>query len=522
MSDVFVAAKVVVQAVLEHNAKIKQTNEITARIQKGINQLADEIKEYMLQHSLEQFRGHIEWYKKDFSDTLDRYIEERISKAEAQATLTALISKIGLERNAIDFQSRDNPDFYSKQVHPILVSAVTLQIATYSELSARFNDYTGDEYIIRELEYILKKHHQFFMYQYDKSYNRHNRRHFNNPLSNFAKYKSIVKYRKFLEYSRYRHLINLNGHFQFIDPSERAIFGNFRFNRCAHHEIKEADNGRRVLAVNNKDGQIQNPSILKDVYDISAKSDITFDVTLKSTIPNRTIEIVIWEIRNNGVNVSKATNPCIINENWETKSVQYKKLRDDTRLRFEIYWQDNQENDLFIKNTYINFTQVQNPIPDVKFKDKLPFPDYVGWGHRSHNKEVFLKLNDDYLSSLYLAANDVRQTHRSPSMYYDLFIMWSSDWARLNVTFEVFLKTRRDIGRTVKLCIHELYPLGGGNNEIKNSAWSEKYRLSTEWQKCSITCEREKHTNVRLEIYWKDNDSTDIMMRDAKAIYTIK
>ncbi|MCY8466850.1 hypothetical protein [Bacillus atrophaeus] len=522
MDLVFEAAKAVVQAAMEHNSKIKQTNEITKRMNRAINLLGNEIKEYILKHSLEQFKGHIRWYQNDFTDTLDRFIEERINKETAQKELSSLISRIGLERDSIDFQSQNNPQFYSAHVHPVLISAVSLQIAAYSELSARFEDYTSDEYIIRELNYLLEKHYEYYTYKFHKSYDNYTKTYFNHPLFGILEYKSIISYRKFLEYMRYKQLINLNGHFQFRDPEEHAEYSRFVFVRCTQFNIKQLDDGRRVLAVNNKDGQQTQPSIYKDIKDIPTKSSTSFNVSIRSFNTNRDIELVIWEIKPNGENVGKASLPYRIKDSWEDLSLSYEKIMDETTLRFEIYWNDALDEDIYVKNTYIEFSQVEAVIPEVDYKEKLPLPDYLGWGNRSTNKSVFFELNNNYSSSLYFAANDVKKTFESPSIFYDLSLMWCEDWARLNVSFEIYLKTRNEVSRTVNLCIHELYPIRPGSYDIRNSVWSEKLQLSTEWQKFNLSCERKEHTQIRFEIYWNDYEEIDIMIRDIKVSYTLK
>lgn len=415
----------------------------------------------------------------------------------------------------------ENMDFYTDHVHPVMVAAVTLQIAVYSELSKRCGDYTGQLFILRSMVYFLEKTKKFYEHKYAKSLDRNNNYMDHSLHPDFETYKKLVNHRKELEHQRYVQWINLNGDFKFKATDEAPAYGNFTFDRCPNYAIKEVENKVNALAVNNKDGRLDNPSIIKDVHDIPARSSSTFTVTMKSTIPNRTLQLAIHELTQ-GEYVNGAAENKVAGEDWSEYSIKYEKQRDDTFLRFEIYWFDKAEDDLLIRHTYVDFTQVEPLVPDIKYAEILPFPDYCSLRHRSTHKAVYFHADPHYASSLYCAANDAEKTFASPSVYFDLVMMWASDWARLDVTFEAYLKTRKDIGREIHLCIHELHPLGEGNYDIKNSVWSPAFRLTNDWKRYHLTCIRQHHTHIRCEIYWSDHDEVDMMLRDARVHFTVK
>ncbi|WP_142318390.1 hypothetical protein [Bacillus cereus] len=527
MNPYIEAAKVIVSIIMENRAKNIQTKEITSKILKAISDLRNQLEGFILQNSLDKFIGHLRWYANDFSDPIFDYMESEHTvkdKENAVSHLQTLISNVGKDREEFAGFCDSDIEYYCEKIHPLLISSVCLQLSIYSELSIRFELHTYDRFIIRELEYLLEKHYRYFLHVFLKSYNSNSDSYMDSPLSG-SLYKEIVEFRKTLEYNRYKQLINLNGHFKFKTLDEVPPYSNFNFDRCSQHKIVDIEDSRRVLAVNNKDGVIDYPSISKDINDIPATSKVKFDVTLKSIMKNRTIELVIFEIdkiKGELVQRTPIENKWIINESWETKSVEYVKIRDETILRFEIYWGDNNEQDLLISNTYIDFSQIQLPLPEVEWKEKLPLPDYLGWRKKCQNKTSYFELNKDYSSSIYIAANDTDKTQEVPSIYYDLLMMWAKDWAKLNVKFEVFIKSRENVGRQIDLCILETFPLGSSKYEIKNSVRSEKFQISSDWQKFSISCERKEHTHVRLEISWYDHEPTDIMIRDTKLTFSVK
>lgn len=510
----------VIGSVLEHNAKIDLQNEISDRIEKYINEMKGEIKQYILDHALNEYEGEIEWFHEEYSQVILKNIEGIDNTNKTYEKLNALINKIGETLKKIDKVFENQIDFYCEHVHPILVDTITLQIATYSELSKRCNDHTGQLFILKSQENLLRNIFKYYKYKYEKSLNQSNHNYFDFALhSGYKTYIQIVKNRKILEHQRYLQWINLNCDFKFISDYAPA-YGGFNFSRCHNHTIKKDENGNNVLAVNDENGQYREPSIFKDVFDISAGSSISFSVTLKSTIP-RTVKLVIWELaKDEKFHVEETIN---IGENWDNKSIKYEKQKNTTYIRFEIYWVDKLANDLLIKRAYINFTQVETVVPEgVENFQELPLPDYFSLRNRSTNKKVDFSIATNYSSSLYYAANDIKRMQTSPSVYLDLVLMFIQDWARLNVTFEVFLKLEKDITREISLCIHELYPLGANNYEIRNSIFSEKHQLTQDWQWFSLTCERKHHTQVRCEVYWYDNNEVDILVRDPKVIFTVK
>lgn len=511
----------ILSAVMEHNAKIQQTNEISNRVQNYIHDLGVELKVYILNHSLNEYEGEIDSYCEQYSHIIIQSIEEIDSIEKTSDKLNALKRLTNDVIHKINRVFEENMDFYKDHVHPILTAAITLQITIYSELYKRCDDHTGQLFILEKMNFFLEKFKKYYEYIYEKSKDRNNNYMDHSLHAKHSTYKELINQRKAWEHNRYIQWVNLNGNFKFKSTEEVPAFGNFRFDRCTNYSIKEIDDGINVLAVNNKDGNRDDPSILKDVYDIPAKSISEFTVSMKSSLPNRSMKIVIHEL-DKGQIVNNVDENITIGNDWTEKVVTYEKQRDDTFLRFEVYWYDKAENDLYIKNTYIDFTQVELSVPSVEYADLLPLPDYVSLENRSTNRAFYFHADANYLPSVYCAANDSNKKFDSPSIFFDLIMMWASDWAKLNVTFDVYIKTREDIGREVNLCIHELYPLGGGNYDIKNSVWSPRYKLTNEWQLFSLTCDRQHHTQVRCEIYWHDHNGIDIMLRDIKVKFSLK
>lgn len=508
-------------AVMEHNAKIQQTNEISNRVQNYIHDLGAELKAYILKHSLNEYAGEIDSYCQQYSHIIIQNIEGIDSIEKTSDKLNTLKNLTNDVIHKINRVYEENMDFYKDYVHPIFTSAISLQITIYSELSKRCDDHTGQLFILEKMNLFLEKFKSCFEYTYEKSKARHTNNYMDHSLhAQYSNYKVLINQKREWEHKRYIQWVNLNGDFKFKSTEGVPPFGNFRFDSCTNYSIKEID-GIRVLAINNKDGIRDDPSIFKDVCDIPAESISNFTVTLKSSIPNRSIKVVIHEL-DKGQIVNNVGENITIGDVWTEKVVTYKKQREDTVLRFEVYWYDKVEDDIYIKHTYIDFTQVDLPVPNIEYSDFLPFPSYVSLRNRTTNKAFYFHTDANYSSSVYCAANDVNKKFDSPSLFFDMVMMWISNWSKLNVTFDVYLKTREDIGREVNLCIHELYPLGGGNYDIKNSVWSSRYKLTNEWQLFSLTCDRQHHTHVRCEIYWHDHNEIDIMLRDIKVEFSLK
>ncbi|AWI37028.1 hypothetical protein BA81_04230 [Bacillus safensis FO-36b] len=512
----------ILSAVIEHNAKIQQTNEISNQIQSYIHDLGLELKGYILSHSLNEYEGEVDSYCEQYSHIIIQSIEGIDSIEKTSDKLNTLQNLTNNLIHKINRVYEENMDFYTEHVHPILTAAISLQITIYSELDKRCSDHTGQLFILEKINFFLGKFKRYFEYIYEKSKNRSNNNYMDNSLhAQYSTYRELINQRRTWEHNRYIQWVNLNGNFKFKSTNGVPEFGHFSFDRCTNYSIKEIDDGISVLAVNNKDGKLDNPSILKDVFDIPAKSISKFTVSLKSSIPNRSIKVVIHELANGQIVNNSGENIEIGNEFTE-KVITYEKQRDDTILRFEVYWYDKAVNDIYFKHTYIDFTQVEPSVPSVEYAVSLPFPDYVSLRNRSTNMVFYFHADANYSSSVYCAANDVNKKFDSPSLFLDLVMMWASEWAKLNLTFEVYLKTREDFGREVNLCIHELFPLGGGKYDIKNSVWSPNYKLSNEWQLFSLTCDRRHHTHVRCEIYWHDHKEIDIMLRDIKVKFSLK
>ncbi|MCY9224191.1 hypothetical protein MOF11_03840 [Bacillus haynesii] len=510
---IFQLSMVIFGAIAEHNAKIKMTNEISKRISSYIKEMKEEILQYILKHSLDEYRGKLDWYHEEYYQAILKNIEKVDNSESTQRKLNDLINKLGEVIRVIDKVFEDDIDFYTDYVHPVLVDAVTLQIAIYSELDKRCGDHTTQLLILKSQEYLLEKIYRFYKRKYEKSYNSHNRRYFDHPLSDILTYKEIVNNRKAIEYFRYLQLINLNSDFSFKETDDVPKYGGYIFERCSKYEVKTLE-GKRILAVNNHNGQQDDPSIFKDVFGIPAESSCVFTVSCKSTISGRKIKLAIWELNvDEKVNV-KTEEFLLDNEDMELK-IEHKKIKHDTFLRFEVYWFDKLKDDILINKTNIHYTQDEQVNPEVKFSKNLPLPDYLGIQTRSTNKAVYFSLESNYPSSLYFAANDANKLFDSPSLFYNIPVF--NAWNGLDISFEVLARTREDIEREIQLCVHEL-----SGDGIRNSVWSPKYILNTRWQWFSLKCVRQHQTALRCEVYWNDDRETDIMIRDLKVKYHLK
>lgn len=101
---------------------------------------------------------------------------------------------------------------------------------------------------------------------------------------------------------------------------------------------------------NDKDKKYENPSFHYDISELPKGTEITFNAKMCTEKPyQRTGELVIWELYNNGKN---GTPPFIFNENWQSQSISYTKQEDDTLIRVESYWHDNED-----VNTILNLDE---------------------------------------------------------------------------------------------------------------------------------------------------------------------
>ncbi|GAA0373198.1 hypothetical protein [Paenibacillus motobuensis] len=521
----FEIATAVLSAIGEHNAKIKQTNEISARILNQLNDLKKEIVQYILEHSLSQYEGKIDWYHEFYEQTITDYINGVKDETKTKENLTQLSFFLGEVISEINKTFISDLQFYCKKVHPILINAVIFQIATYTEMSVRFGEFTRDTDVIQSLDFLLEKHFSYYKYTYDNSNIYPNGTYLDRPVfNNFDLYKSIIKFRKELEHLRFINEINLNSNFKLIETTERTAFGKFQFHRCTQHQILEL-NQIRVLAANNQNGELDNPSILKDVHDIPEESTATFTVTLSSSI-SRQAQLEIWELTESGEVIGEEPTVAFpIDNQWTTQTITYRKKQMDTKLRFEIYWFDKNVDNIFIRNANITFTQAEERLPDVQYPHILPMVDSLVLKSRSNNKMPYFTINPDYSSSIYFAANDDKHTFEVPSVYYDLTMSGLNgpikDWERLNVTFECFVKSRENIDRNIALALHE-GEMKNGNFNAKNTISTEKQAINTEWKFFRLSGSRQFNGWVRCEVYWFDSNATDIMIRSPRVRYTLK
>lgn len=504
---------------MEHDAEIKLQNEISRRIRNYINDLKNHIENFLITHSLNEYQGKLDWYHVEYSHAITDNDEEVDNIEKTKDKLEKLINKIGDVVRTIESVMTTDMDFYGKYGYILLVDAVTLQITTYSELIKRCDYHTGQLYILESQDYLLERMYEYYSYSYEKSYNSHNHTHFDTFLNHYDEYKDILKKRKELEHLRYIQLINLNHDFKFIN-NDKNLFAKFIFDRCSNFEIKKVDDVN-VLAVNNKDGQFDNPSIAIRVFDIPEGSEISFEVDLKSNMPNRKVRFTVFELKEDGNHYNDVSSEFTLGVEFETKSITSKKLSNATYIKLEIYWYDKDESDLIIKHRYINFTKPETILSDVAWNDDLPLPDYLGFENMSTSRKVYFHLDSEYSSSLYYAANDGSKKYETPCVFYDLNMMASREWEKLNVTFEIFLKTREHINREIQLSIQERIP-NGRDWITYDTERSEVFTLTDDWKFFSITCNKQHYAHARLAIFWFDHRGVDIMMRDPKAIFFLK
>ncbi|MBA9029429.1 hypothetical protein [Peribacillus huizhouensis] len=57
---------------------------------------------------------------------------------------------------------------------------------------------------------------------------------------------------------------------------------------------------------------------------------------------------MIWEVFPDQNNKNNKTSPFSFNENWQTQSTTYTKKEDNTYIRVEVFWHDNEEVDTIL------------------------------------------------------------------------------------------------------------------------------------------------------------------------------
>ena len=135
---------------------------------------------------------------------------------------------------------------------------------------------------------------------------------------------------------------------------------------------------------------------------------------------------------------------------------------------------------------------------------------------------MYFNLKDSYLSSQLISANDVAGTFGNPSISQDIWLLEKD----VDVTFEAYIKSRENIGRQIELQIWELYILYGRVEEFNKEVIVERsygpvYSIDDTWNKYQVNY-RKKETKsfLRFEIYWHDNNETDIFIDSPRVYYT--
>lgn len=553
------AAKMLFSAVLEKEAKISQTKDIMNAVEKSTNIIIDAIRTRDLNH----FKSRLENFSQDYERAITTDIGEDRKPTDPNHPqlqfFLPLASQLKELKNEVKwYLQHQDMNFFAHNVYPIFLHAVALEVEVLSEMRHRFKDYSIDLFILKYcLEYFLETHHRVQQFIYEQAMNSLIPNEYSTKMArNYAvvhDLSSLMKIRNNVENTRYRLELKLNHNFEVNGLDGDHIYSSIKFQRCTNFVLKEhivilgRENEKKlVLAVNNHDGNIANPSILKDATDIPKGSETTFEVKLYSEKLDRKLEIVIWEIDNlKGTIVEGAKTLIeynkIVNSGDEFISVQqkYTKQKADSMIRFELYWHDYEEKDLLISEYNVDYTDPETQwypegLPEAQY---LPFITYSSWGFRCSERHIKFILDKNLRTSQVLLANDHKRESEAPSITYDLIMKkvigitalppWRiavskdvPEWTSLNVRFEAILCTDKDIGRVVELKIYELaVDIKRDRFAVVKSDSSGKIQISDQWVQLYVECKKSSVHDIRCEIYWFDNENVDLQVRDAKVIY---
>lgn len=463
---------------------------------------------------LEGLRKRIERAPYENDEYLDRIIDDLL-------TVTSTL-KAHIERDI---------NFGANKVYDTYREAMLLLMSCYNTDINLFKNYESYEFIITHVyNELLEIHNKVEKYLYSyytqthdimKSIDRGDTPKFIEiyrfRIEHDVNIKLRDKYniRRELERGRYIQLINMNNNFELNSSHE------FKFFRCTQNVISSKENNK-FLSVNNENGTISPPSVLKDVSGIPENSNIIFDVNLSSEKPERNSEVVIWEI-GDGTIINKSPNPneyFILNNDWKLISRKATKQRENSQLRFEIYWHDNHSPYLNIDNYSIIYSEQEIELPEVYKKEYLPILSLYSWNRRCSNLSINHELSDGYPTSQLLYANDEGRTYSNPSIFHDLDLPKQyGDWSKLNIIFEANIKTEKNVNRKISIAIHELRNINGERFDIVNTSWNEGILLTDKWLKIAHKCDRKTDNLIRIEIYWNDNDPTNIILKDSYVGY---
>ncbi|MEI3896224.1 MULTISPECIES: hypothetical protein [unclassified Bacillus (in: firmicutes)] len=507
---------------IEFNQKIQQRKEIAGEIVTAANKLQDHLEEVIERLHLDRAKGYLKAFSSDLKDYMREH-DECIDCHENEEKLKALSVKF--ENLTTDIK----PILYELQlnakttdvtlltnVFPVYSAVNALAIAVLTQRKIRFNYYLADIEILDLLNENLDTHHEIERILYSIEHPRGSVfvriTNSNHPQEMF--FKELNQIRKITEQHRYSFLINLNGDFSFNVTDEQTAFGGIKFNRCSNYALKEVD-GRHIIAVNNKNGTLTNPSIYKRINGLYSNVDISFNVTAKTQYNNRLVEIAITEMDYiNKRLVNEKRQQFTLTNSWEKYSVSMVKQEDHTVLDFDVFWYDNEEADLLIRDTQIELgnREFKLPLPT------LPLIHPLAWQTRCENMRLRFDLSNESITTQYIRANDRASTYSNPSVLQNINI-WPNSIRKYKITFQALIKSENDIGRKANLVIWDMkgnYPGGSGPIAFE----SGRYEISSLWEKFSVEAEIVPSTNIRCEIYWFDNEETDILIKDAELIYS--
>ncbi|MEA3318420.1 MAG: hypothetical protein U9Q88_00230 [Bacillota bacterium] len=423
-----------------------------------------------------------------------------------------------------------NINYAANDLYPIYSMTVGFISVSLSQFKNKFATNLDDwilTYFEQQLETLHHLEQKFskHLYENDSRYRLTVSNRWRNVVRNsvFQSMKPFAKERDELDQRRKQLLANLNNDF-FLDSPE---YGGFEFSRCPKFSyLEESRDGfsflddrgikvKRHLAVNNSGSSEDDPSIMKDVQRIEQGSEVTFEVTLKSEREiGREIKVVIWELGDSNTVIADSGKKLLTNE-WQTFSAKGEKQHEFSILRFEVYWYDNYESDIIIKNFYID-------IHKQKKKEIDPSLYIFHWENRSKNKVVYFNLSGSYISSQFLAANDANGTFGNPSVYQDVWILEKD----VEVTFEAHIKSSEDIGRQIELQVWELYIIYGRSEPFNGEIIVDRsngpvHVIDSSWNKFHVNYrKKDVKSFLRFEIYWHDNKETDILLDNIRVYYT--
>ncbi|MED3447801.1 hypothetical protein [Bacillus thuringiensis] len=509
----------IISIIVEHNDKITLTHNIINEI----GAATDKIETYLEKNQIDDFKGKfkasvikLEEAIRNNNELDENDTNGRINNEKAFKDI--LDSLINLEEDIeVKGHSNINPYFILYEYYPLLQAVNTLMISVRGELKSRFNDYLQDEFIlIHCLEPMLELQHRVEKMFYEQE------GHYNYFAPLYKPYQDFMvnyyAYRKELERLRYIFFHNLNCNFQYKVTNSITFKGGLDFHRCKNSAINLIE-GRRVLAVNNTEGELQNPSIYKEYHGLPKSCEIHFEIIARSKKIGRVIQLEIWELNSitkKTINTPQNQKITLQSDTWETYEIKYTKQEEDTFIECEVYWYDNDNVDLLFQKFFFNYNPSGPVLADVPHSEELPTIHHVDWHQQCSSKDNIFEISDDIITTQYLAAHDGNRTFNEPYIYTELGFWWDEDVWNFDVEIEAYVRTRHPIDRKAQIEILEL----DGDKREHARASSNVESISNEWIRMSLFYKRSMGKSVlRFQVKWFDNEPNDIMVRDIVVKY---